>query len=347
MSAVLSIDDLSLRATVSGSELVVLDHVTVDLQPGEVLGVVGESGSGKTSLVRTLIGLLAGNVRIETGQVTVDGHAIASPVLDRTTKVRGRTIGTVFQDASRSLNPLLTVRHQLHEVLKAHRPDLTKAERHRTMVDVLQRMRIDEPERVIRSYPHQLSGGMRQRVAIALAVIANPKIVLADECTSALDVTTQAEVVKLFRDLVRDLGVALVFVTHDVLLAGDLCDRIAVMYSGQVVESGPTEQVLSRPTHPYTLGLLRSAPGWSADAPLRGIAGSAPRVDPDFVGCRFADRCDRARDVCRASDIGWTDRPGGGGVRCLFPVGELTPGIPPTRVMTESLSTSKQGTDHA
>ncbi len=321
MTAVLSVEELSLRATVSNSELVVLDGVCLDVQRGEVLGVVGESGSGKTSLVRTLIGLLAANVTVTRGQVSVDGQVVAAPGVDRTASIRGRTIGTVFQDASRSLNPLLTVRHQLTEVLKAHRPKLSRAERHRAMVDVLTRMRIDDAERVIRSYPHQLSGGMRQRVAIALAVIAGPDIVLADECTSALDVTTQAEVVKLLRDLVRDSGVALVFVTHDLLLAGDLCDRIAVMYSGQVVESGPVEQVLGRPEHPYTLGLLRSAPGWTSDAPLRGIAGSAPKVGPDFVGCRFADRCDRVVDACRSRDVDWTVAASGTGVRCLFPVG--------------------------
>ena len=325
MGEVLQVRDLKLRAHTPSGELVLLDDVQLELRQGEILGVVGESGSGKTSLVRTLIGMLAGNVEVVDGRVEVQGELVMAPGVDRAAQVRGSQIGTVFQDASRSLNPLLKVRTQLREVLKRHRPELSRQEAHAQMVRVLQRMQITDAERVIASYPHQLSGGMRQRVAIAIAVIASPALVLADECTSALDVTTQAEVVSLFRDLVSGSGIALVFVTHDLLLASDLCDRVAVMYGGQVVESGPTERVLRNPRHPYTAGLLSAAPSWSSDAPLRGIPGSVPWIGEGFVGCHFAGRCSQAEPECGVQDIGWTQLADRDGFRCRRP---LVPGAP-------------------
>ncbi len=320
MSDVLQIEGLRVEAQWTGENLVLIDDLDLTLHSGEILGIVGESGSGKTSLVRTLIGLLARNVEVVAGQVDVCGERVVAPGVDRTPSVRGSRVGTVFQDASRSLNPVLKVRTQLREVIKRHRPKMSRHDAHAEMVRVLERMQIDDAERVLDSYPHQLSGGMRQRVAIALAVVTNPALVLADECTSALDVTTQAEVVSLFRELVRDSGIALVFVTHDLLLAADLCDRVAVMYGGEIVEAGPTTRVLRTPHHPYTAGLLASAPGWSSDGPIRGIPGSVPRITTSFTGCRFAGRCARAEEDCRAGDVGWTALTDRDGFRCLHPL---------------------------
>jgi oligopeptide/dipeptide ABC transporter ATP-binding protein len=219
----------------------------------------------------------------------------------------------------------------MREVLGTHRSELSRKEMEERMVDVLRRMRITDPQRVLSSYPHQLSGGLCQRVAIALAIITGPKIVLADECTTALDVTTQAEVVALFRELVRESGVALVFVTHNILLAAELCDRVVVMYAGQAVESGPPERVLKRPHHPYTAGLLASVPGWEDDRAFQGIAGSAPRISPDTVGCRFAARCFQAEDACVAADVRWAIASDGGGYRCIKPLA-LPEGDAPKRV---------------
>ncbi len=325
----LRIDDLRVEARLADDTLLLVDGLDLDLRPGEIVGVVGESGSGKTTLVRTLIGLLDKNVTVAHGAVAVGGEQVVAPGVDRTDVVRGARIGTVFQDASRSLNPVLKVRSQLREVLKAHKPELSKADAEQKMRTVLERMQIDDPERVLGSYPHQLSGGQRQRVAIALAVVSEPQIVLADECTTALDVTTQAEVVALFRDLVAELGVALIFVTHDLLLAADLCDRIVVMYGGQAAEVGPTRRVLLEPHHPYSAGLLSAVPSWSADGPIRGIEGSAPRVTTAFAGCRFAGRCPRADDDCRAAPIPWTGEAGTrDGYRCIHPLG-AEPASPP------------------
>jgi oligopeptide/dipeptide ABC transporter ATP-binding protein len=226
----------------------------------------------------------------------------------------------VFQDATRSLDPLFRVRTQMREVLRTHCSGLSRDEIQQRMVDVLRRMRITDPQRVLDSYPHQLSGGLCQRVAIALAIVTGPKIVLADECTTALDVTTQAEVVALFRELVSESRIALVFVTHNILLAAELCDRVVVMYGGQAVESGPPERVLKAPHHPYTAGLLASVPGWETDRAFQGIAGSAPRITPDTVGCRFAPRCFQAEGACTAGDIAWSVAPDGGGYRCIKPL---------------------------
>ncbi|GAA2733399.1 ABC transporter ATP-binding protein [Actinocorallia aurantiaca] len=318
MTHVLEVRDLRVEAATQSADLLLVDGADLRVARGEIVGVVGESGCGKSTLVRTLIGMLESNVEVTAGEVSLLGDTVLAPGRDTTARIRGSKVGTVFQDAARSLDPLFKIRFQLREVLARHLPDLTAEQAADRMAAVLRRMGIDEVDRVLDSHPHQLSGGLRQRVAIAIAVITDPALVLADECTTALDVTTQAEVVSLFRDLVRDTGVGLVFITHDLLLASDLCDRIAVMYGGQVVETGPTAEVLENPRHPFTAGLLASVPSWSAEGPLVGIPGSAPRVTTEFRGCRFADRCARVSDRCR-DDVGWT----GGredGVRCVHPL---------------------------
>lgn len=262
-SALLDVDGLTITAALPDREVTLLHDVHLAIAPGEVVGVVGESGSGKTTLARSVVGLLERNVRIAAGSVTLSGAEVVAPSVDRTRDVRGTQVGMVFQDASRSLNPLLRVRRHLAEVLHRHEPGIAKADVVARSEDVLRKMRIDDPARVLDSYPHQLSGGLRQRVAIALAVVTNPSLVIADECTTALDVTTQAEVVTLFQHLVGELDIGLLFVTHDLMLASDLCDRIAVMNAGRVVELGATTQVLHDPQEPYTRRLLAAVPSWN------------------------------------------------------------------------------------
>lgn len=264
--ALLDVADLTITATLPHGDLTLLDDVSVSLEPGRVLGVVGESGSGKTTLARSVIGLLERNVTVASGQIALGGRPVVAPGLDDTPRIRGSEVGMIFQDASRSLNPLMRVRTHLAEVQKRHRPDSTPAQIGERSAEVLRKMRIEDPDRVLDSYPHQLSGGLRQRVAIALAVVTQPSLVLADECTTALDVTTQAEVVTLLRSLVRELDIGLLFVTHDLMLASDLCDHIAVMSEGRLVEYGPTDEVLLRPEHEYTRRLLAAVPTWNEGA---------------------------------------------------------------------------------
>jgi peptide/nickel transport system ATP-binding protein len=263
MSALLSVTGLSVTARLTGGDLRLLDEVDLDIDRGRIVGVVGESGSGKTTLARTVVGLLERNVQVEHGRVTLAGDVVVAPGVDRTRRIRGSAVGMVFQDASRSLNPLMKVRTQLAEVLRRHVRGIGRADVERRSVEVLEQMRITDPARVLDSYPHQLSGGLRQRVAIGLAVVTRPSLVIADECTTALDVTTQTKVVGLFRTLVDELGIGLLFVTHDLMLASDLCDRITVMSGGRVVEQGDAAQVLDRPQQEYTRRLLAAIPSWS------------------------------------------------------------------------------------
>ncbi|WBB99877.1 MULTISPECIES: ABC transporter ATP-binding protein [unclassified Solwaraspora] len=263
MTALLSVCGLSVVARLADGDLRLLDDVDLDVERGRIVGVVGESGSGKTTLARTVVGLLERNVDVEQGRVTLAGDEVVAPGVDRTDRVRGSAVGMVFQDASRSLNPLMKIGTQLVEVLRRHVRGITRAEVERRSVEVLAQMRITDPARVLGSYPHQLSGGLRQRVAIGLAVVTRPALVIADECTTALDVTTQTKVVELFRTLVDELGIGLLFVTHDLMLASDLCDRIAVMSSGRVVEQGAAKQVLDEPQQEYTRRLLAAIPSWS------------------------------------------------------------------------------------
>jgi peptide/nickel transport system ATP-binding protein len=263
MTVLLEVAGLSITARVGERDVPLLDDVDLRIGRGEIVGVVGESGSGKTTLARSVVGLLERNVRVERGCIELSGERIVAPGTDRTDQVRGTAVGMVFQDASRSLNPLMKVRTHLAEVLRRHVPAITKAEIERRSAEVLEQMRITDTARVLASYPHQLSGGLRQRVAIGLAVVTRPSLVIADECTTALDVTTQTKVVGLFRTLVGELGIGLLFVTHDLMLASDLCDRIAVMSAGTVVEQGDVTHVLDQPEQEYTRRLLAAIPSWS------------------------------------------------------------------------------------
>ena len=322
---VIDIRGLTVEARLADRSQVILDDLDLPVEPGEVIGVVGESGSGKTTLVRSLVGLLDKNVEVVQGRVDLAGKPVLSPGFDETKAIRGGEVGVVFQDAARSLDPLFKVKTQLKEVLAAHRGDLSRTEIRARMTDVLARMKIADPGAVLDSYPHHLSGGLAQRVAIAVAVVTEPRVVLADECTTALDVTTQAEVVSLLRELVDESRVALVFVTHNILLAADLCDRVVVMYAGQAVETGPVGRVLRSPQHPYTAALLASLPTWNGSRAFRGIPGAAPRVSSDTVGCRFAARCARVAAECTTRNVPGRRRPAAAGTGACSRLPSSTP----------------------
>ena len=317
-SVVLEVQSLSVAASTTEMGTVsLIRDVSLTLNANEVVGLIGESGSGKTTVVRSLIGNLARNCQIDSGRVSIAGDEVLAPGIDRLASVRGKHVGVIFQNAMSALNPLMKIRNQIEEVLERHEPKLNARQRYERIRANLARLGFEHIDTVLRSYPHHLSGGMRQRISIALATVLEPELIIADECTTALDVTTQAEVVHLLEELAARERASLLFVTHDLMLAAELCTRIIVMYAGQVVESGPVEQLLRRPLHPYTQALLQAVPSWGPRRNLRGIPGSPPLVQEEAVGCRFASRCEFAIPACTEQDVLWHDVSEEHGHRCL------------------------------
>ncbi|MBK8529580.1 MAG: ABC transporter ATP-binding protein [Rubrivivax sp.] len=280
--------------------LLALDDISFDIAPGEILGVVGESGAGKSLTGAAIIGLLEPPGRVAGGQILLDGQRIDKLDADQMRRIRGRQIGAVFQDPLTSLNPLYTVGRQLIETIQTHLPLDARQARERA-IDLLRQTGIPAPEARIAQYPHQFSGGMRQRVVIALALAAEPRLVVADEPTTALDVSIQAQIIALLRRLARDKGTAMLLVTHDMGVIAETCDRVAVMYAGRIVEMGPVRDVIHQPAHPYTQGLMGSIPAMDEDrARLLQIDGAMPRLTAIPSGCAFNPRCPRVFDRCRA-----------------------------------------------
>lgn len=299
-TALLTAHDLRVETLDAHEGVAPVRGIDLEVMPGDRLGIIGESGSGKTTAVRALIGSLARNLHISQGTIALGGETVYGDGVDRLADVRGRSVGMIFQSPRSTLNPVRTIKSQLCEMMKVHRPGRSKAEAVDHAASLLARMGLDDPMRVLKSYPHELSGGMCQRVAIAMALVPEPEVLIADEATSALDVTTQAEVASLLREVCEQSGTALIFVTHDLLLAGDVCSHIAVMYGGEIVEYGDVDRILGRPAHPYTRALLAATPGWKPGVAPVGIPGIPPRLLLDFVGCGFQDRCELARPECAA-----------------------------------------------
>ena len=300
-------------------KIVPVEDLTFALAPGDIVGLVGESGSGKTTVLRGLTGQLDSNCRVVGGSVSFRGQEVLTPDASHLDRIRGSEVGVIFQNAMTSLNPVLKVKTQINEVLRAH-DAVPRDQRRQWMRQQLTQLGFRDPDRVLDSYPHQLSGGMAQRVAIAVATCCRPSVVFADECTTALDVTVQAEVVRLMRDLAEQQGTALLFITHDLALVAELCTRVIVLYGGKVVESGTIDQVMQAPHHPYTRALLDAVPLFAERRRLVGIAGLPPVVRKGFVGCRFADRCERVVAACRTEVIPWTSIGSGHGHLCIRPL---------------------------
>jgi peptide/nickel transport system ATP-binding protein len=276
-----------------------LADVSLSIQPGEILGVVGESGAGKSMTGLAVQSLLEPPGRVAGGEVWLDGRRIDTLSDAEMEKVRGREIGAIFQDPLTSLNPLFSVGQQLTETIRLHLDLDRKAARIRAIA-LLTEVGIPAPEERIDHYPHQFSGGMRQRVVIALALAARPKLIIADEPTTALDVSIQAQITALLRRLCDDHGTAVMLVTHDMGVIAETADRVAVMYAGRVVEIGPVADVIANPQHPYTAGLMGSIPALGARVPmLTQIDGSMPRLDAIPAGCAFNPRCSHVMDRCR------------------------------------------------
>ena len=295
----LEVKNLRVEFPTRHGNLVALDDVSFQIEPGEILGVVGESGAGKSLTGAAIIGLLDPPGRVAAGEIRFDGRRIDNLPYEEMRKVRGRHIGAIFQDPLTSLNPLYTIGRQLTETIRAHLP-VSPSDARRRAIKLLEETGIQAAEQRIDQYPHQFSGGMRQRVVIALALAAKPKLIVADEPTTALDVSIQAQIISLLKRLCKDHGAAVMLITHDMGVIAETCDRVAVMYAGRVAEIGPVRDVIHAPAHPYTAGLMGSIPAMDEDRErLLQIDGAMPRLTAIPAGCAFNTRCARSFDRCR------------------------------------------------
>jgi oligopeptide/dipeptide ABC transporter ATP-binding protein len=280
-----------------------VDGVSFSLKKGGILGIVGESGGGKSITGFSILKLIDPPGRFEGGQIFFEGEDLLTKTEADMQKIRGNKISMIFQDPMTSLNPLYTIGQQIEESLRRHQSELSGAERRAKALELLRMVGIPAPEQRIDSYPHQFSGGMRQRVIIAISLATSPDLIIADEPTTALDVTVQAQIIKRLTELVREKNASLILITHDLALVSEVADEILVMYCGKVVESGPVADLIGHPAHPYTLGLLGSIPDMASDRKrLEQIPGMVPSPFDLPLGCKFAPRCNRCQPLCREQE---------------------------------------------
>ncbi|MCB8876805.1 ABC transporter ATP-binding protein [Acidisoma silvae] len=299
----LTVDDLVLDFRTRSGTVHVLDGISLTLERGEILGIVGESGSGKSVLAYAMMGLLDPAARVPRGGIRFAGRNMLTESERALAETRGREIAMIFQSPRTALNPIRRVGTQVQDVLLRH-ANVSKKEARTRAIEALARVRIPDPERRFDAYPFELSGGLCQRVMIAMAMACNPYLLIADEPTTGLDVTTQAVVMDLIRDQVRSANASVVLITHDLALAGEYCDRIAVIHAGHIVEIGSTEAMLDSPKHPYTARLIGATPGGHESIDdLASIPGSLPDLRRDLPPCRFIDRCDRKLDRCAVDPL--------------------------------------------
>jgi peptide/nickel transport system ATP-binding protein len=326
---VLSVDNLATHFFTRDGLVKAVDGVSFHVMPGEVLGLVGESGSGKSVTGFSIMGLIDPPGRIVSGSIRLNGEELIANNEAAMRKVRGKSLAMIFQDPMMTLNPVLRIDTQMMEAVQAHEKASDKAARARS-AEVLGMVGIPFPEERLSAYPHQFSGGMRQRVAIAIALIHRPALIIADEPTTALDVTIQSQILAEVQKLSREMGTALVWITHDLAVVAGLADRVAVMYAGRIVEQGPVDDVLDHPRHPYTHGLIGSVPGAKLHgARLAQIPGSTPSLGRLPPGCAFEPRCANAIPECRIAPPPITEAtsaagdPAGRAYRCYNPVSSL------------------------
>jgi oligopeptide/dipeptide ABC transporter ATP-binding protein len=302
VTEILSVSELRTDYYTSTGTLPAVRGISFGVSPGEVLGVVGESGCGKSATALSLLRLIAEPQGRISGSIKLGDRDLMSLNEKEMRQVRGRDIAMIFQDPMSSLNPSLTIGTQLTETLRFHL-GLSRAQARERAAGCLGLVGLSDPEAQLRRYPHEFSGGMRQRVMIAMAISCQPRALIADEATTALDVTIQAQVLELIRDLKEQLGMAVIMITHDLGLVAGMADRILVMYAGQIIESGPVDEIFGHPAHPYTRGLLDCIPQLDSarSLPLRPIRGAPPRPTELPGGCPFHPRCAEAMDVCRES----------------------------------------------
>ncbi len=316
----LEIRDLGVSFPTGEGETPVVRGVSLTVRRGEIVGLVGESGSGKTLTALATLGLVPAPGRISSGSIRLEGRELIGLAESELRSVRGGRIGLVFQEPAAALNPVLRVGTQIVEAIRAHRP-ASRAEARRRAVELLRRLSLPDAELRLRDYPHQLSGGQRQRVLVAIALAAGPSLLIADEPTTALDVTVQAQVLELFVELRRDLGLGILLITHDLAVVAETCDRVVVLYAGRVVEEGSIREVFEAPAHPYTRGLLASLPRVGHPAPRGGlpsIPGQVPSPERLPAGCPFHPRCPEARPECSSREPAWVATGPGRGARCVL-----------------------------
>ncbi|MGQ2909524.1 MAG: ABC transporter ATP-binding protein [Aliihoeflea sp.] len=298
MQPVLSVKNLTVQFPTRRGILTAVDNISFDIMPGEVLGMVGESGAGKSMTGSAVIGLIDPPGRISSGEILLQGERIDNLSPDQMRRYRGKRIGMVFQDPLTSLNPLYTVAEQLIETIRTHMP-LSEADARKRAIKLLDDVGIPAADRRIDDYPHQFSGGMRQRVVIALALCADPALVIADEPTTALDVSVQAQIIDVMKNMCAEYGAAIMLITHDMGVIAETADRVAVMYAGRIAEIGPVRDVITDAKHPYTAGLMGSIPTLATNSDrLTQIPGSMPRLSAIPKGCAFNPRCPHAFDRC-------------------------------------------------
>ena len=298
---ILEVRDLEVEFSVDDGKIKVLDGVSFQVAPGQTLGIVGESGCGKSVTSLAIMGLLPRpHGQVVAGSIRFQGEELLSLPPDQMYKVRGNRISMIFQEPMTALNPVQTVGAQLMEVFSLHRPDFSKAQRKEAAIAMLQKVGIPEPAQRFAVYPHNLSGGMRQRVMIAMALACEPDLLICDEPTTALDVTIQAQILDLMKALQAQTGMAIIFITHDLGVVAELCDEVVVMYAGRAVERADIFELFDHPRHPYTHGLMASIPRLE-DVPkslLKTIKGQVPALHEMPAGCRFSNRCPHATEIC-------------------------------------------------
>lgn len=300
----LSVSDLEVDFSTAQGPLFAVRGVSFDVRPGEILGLVGESGSGKSVTAHALLRLLPGNGEIGGGDIQFRGESVLSYDARRLSEYRGKSVGIIFQEPGRSFDPIYSIGKAMAETLRAHEPELTDEEVHRRSLELLQEVQVPYAEERLTNFPHQFSGGLLQRVMIALALAGNPEILIADEPTTALDVTIQAQIIELLLRLRRSRGLSIIFITHNLALIAQIADRIMVMYAGLLMEEGETKRLLSEPHHPYTRALLSSLLRLGehhTSSRVRTVAGSVPDPKRPPSGCPFAPRCPLAVRECTAA----------------------------------------------
>ena len=316
----LEVEDLLVEFPTSKGSVRAADGVSFRVWPGEIVGVVGESGCGKSVTTLALLRLVRPPGRIAAGRILFKGRDLLRLSETEMRLLRGGEMAMIFQNPMTALDPVFTVGEQIAEVFRSH-PALHTSDLRSAAAAVLERVRIPNPKALVNAYPHQFSGGMAQRVMIGMGVSGRPSLLIADEPTTALDVSVQAQILDLLRAIRTELHTAIILITHDLAITAQLCDRIVVMYAGQVVESSPTRNVFRAPQHPYTRGLLDSMPRLGQKrARLAQVPGQPPDLRSLPVGCRFAPRCARAEARCRATEPLLTSSPDGRAVRCYFPL---------------------------
>ncbi|MFK7693392.1 ABC transporter ATP-binding protein [Paenibacillus sp. HJGM_3] len=304
MDKILDVQDLKVSFRVYGGEVKAVRGVSFHVNKGEAVAIVGESGCGKSVTAQSIMRLIPSPPSmIQGGSVNFMGQDLLKKTEKEMQAIRGKDIGMIFQDPMTSLNPTMTVGKQISEGLIKHQ-NMSKAEATKRAIEMLGLVGIPNPQERVKQYPHEFSGGMRQRVMIAIALACNPSLLIADEPTTALDVTIQAQILRLMKDLQKNLGTSIILITHDLGVVADMCDRVIVMYAGKVVESGTKMEIFKNPKHPYTRGLLRSVPrlDQKKDEPLIPILGTPPDLIKPPAGCAFCARCDEAMEICLNND---------------------------------------------